>query len=587
MAGLLDVQEIMSLPREFAGTLNPKNLLPSSYPWWDLRGDSSAFFALFMDNLATQLSLAGMAIGAVGLPAKFVWEKFFGGLGLSIFVGNLYYSMQAAKVAARSGKMNTCAQPYGINTPGAIAKTFGILGPVFWATGDHEKAWQVACIANFCGGVFEFLGAFVAPALAKNVPQAAIMVPIGGIGLTWIGINPLLTILSSHFAQNPIVGFIPFILLWVAYFGTPEKGLFGPIIPAAAVACLVGVILNVFAQTADWDSYMQVLEDSTEFLQWNGLGVPGWGEMSTALEEYGALVLGLAFTNFIGTYACNISARKGGDLYPVMESMMVDGVGSMIGACFGSPYGTTVYIGHVAYKKMGATRGYSLLNGVMWLIFGLFGFHAVLQAIIPNEVVSGILVVVGFSMASQVCTSSPTRWYPAVLLGMSIGFSDFIIGAMGTSNMDIILLGNGYVWISLLYSWFLMMLIDRWFLAAALAFAICTAASSIGLIHANEMNVMYTDKGTIKGSEGLSYDGMPGWKFILMYMLAGFLCLGLYAAQRAGYVEPPEAEDFREVQEKELRDLSQGESSQTTTKTAKEAVASGTVPTGTDAELGA
>eukprot|EP00971_Amphidinium_carterae_P338757 6476251-Amphidinium_carterae.1 len=66
-------------------------------------------------------------------------------------------------------------------------------------------------------------------------------------------------------------------------------------------------------------------------------------------------------------------------------------------------------------------------------------------------------------------------------------------------------------------------------------------------------------------------------------MLAGFLCLGLYAAQRAGYVEPPEAEDFREVQEKELRDLSQGESSQTTTKTAKEAVASGTVPTGTDA----
>eukprot|EP00971_Amphidinium_carterae_P075729 1496359-Amphidinium_carterae.1 len=75
-------------------------------------------------------------------------------------------------------------------------------------------------------------------------------------------------------------------------------------------------------------------------------------------------------------------------------------------------------------------------------------------------------------MASQVCTSSPTRWYPAVLLGMSIGFSDFIIGAMGTSNMDIILLGNGYVWISLLYSWFLMMLIDRWFLAAALAFAI-------------------------------------------------------------------------------------------------------------------
>ncbi|KAL9138894.1 xanthine/uracil permease [Amphidinium carterae] len=555
MANFIDIQELLELPGEFAATLHPKNLLPSSYRWWDLRGDSSAFFALFMDNLATQLSLAGMAIGAVGLPAQFVWEKFFGGVGLSIFVGNLYYSMQAAKVAHRSGKMNTCAQPYGINTPGAIAKTFGILGPVFWATGDHEKAWETACIANFFGGVFEFLGAFIAPALARNVPQAAIMVPIGGIGLTWLGINPLLTILSSHFAKNPMVGFIPFVILWVAYFGTPQKGLFGPVIPAAAVACVVGVILNLFAQTADWESYSQVLEDSTDFLQWNGMGIPGWGQTTTAFQEYGALVLGLAFTNFIGTYACNISARKGGDLFPVMESMMVDGLGSMLGAVFGSPYGTTVYIGHVAYKKMGATRGYSLLNGALWLIFGVFGFHAFLQALIPNEVVSGILIVVGFSMAAQVCTSAPSRWFPAVLLGMAIGFSDLIIGGMGASNPDIVLLGNGYVWISLLYSWFLMMLIDRWFLAAALAFAVCAGATFIGLIHGNEMNVKYTDAGTLRGSEGLSYDGMPGWKFIVMYMLAGILCLLLHAVQRAGYVEPAEEEDFRQLQDQEFNDL--------------------------------
>jgi len=558
MDKFIDIQEVIQLPGEFIGTLNPKNLLPSSYPWWTLRGDSSAFFALFMDNLATQLNLAGMAIGAVGLPADFVWEKFFGGVGLSIFVGNLYYSMQAAKVARRSGKNDTCAQPYGINTPGAIAKTFGILGPVFWATGDHEKAWETACVANFFGGVFEFLGAFIAPALAKNVPQAAIMAPIGGIGLTWLGMGPLLTIMNSHFAENPMVGWIPFILLWVAYFGCPEKGLFGPLIPAAAVACVLGVGLNLIAQTKDWDKYSDVLDRSTDHLQWNGMGIPSWGEAETAWKEYGNLVLGLAFTNFIGTYACNISARKGGDLFPVMESMMVDGIGSMIGAACGSPYGTTVYIGHVAYKKMGATRGYSLLNGILWLVFGLFGIHAFLQAIIPNEVVSGILIVVGFSMAAQVVRSSPPRWYPAALLGMIIGFSDFIIGGMGGTNTDIILLGNGYVWICLLYAWVLMMLTDRWFLAATLAFVVCAAATFVGLIHANEMNWKYTDKGTIHGSETLSYEGMPGWKYLMMYGLSALVCMMLYAVQKSGYVEPPEEEDFREIQEKELKDLQQG-----------------------------
>jgi AGZA family xanthine/uracil permease-like MFS transporter len=360
MKKVIDVQELLSLPREFAQTFSPKNIRAKGYPLWTLRGDSSAFVALFMDNLATQLSLAGIIIGA-GMPASFVWGKFFGGVGISLLFGNLYYSLQASKVAMRTGKMDTCAQPYGINTPGAIAKTFGVLLPVFLATQDAKKAWETACVANFFGGLFEFLGALIAPFIAKNIPQPAFLVPIGGIGMTWLGINPLVSgILGSHDAHNPIVGFLPFIIIWVSFFATPSRGLFGRFIPAAFVAVVLGIVLNLLAQTADFPLYREAVQDSTEFLKWQGIAIPGWSQARTAFQEYGNLVLGLAFTNFIGTYACNISARKGGDLFPVMESMMVDGMGSMIGALCGSPYGTTVYIGHVAYKKMGATRGYSL-----------------------------------------------------------------------------------------------------------------------------------------------------------------------------------------------------------------------------------
>jgi len=265
-------------------------------------------------------------------------------------------------------------------------------------------------------------------------------------------------------------------------------------------------------------------------------------------------------TNFIGTYACNISARKGGDNFSAMESMMVDGLGSMIGALCGSPYCTTVYIGHVAYKKMGATRGYSLLNGLLWVIFGLFGVHAVIDKIIPYEVVSGILIVVGFSMASQVVACSPARWYPAVLVGMGICFSDYIIGGFGASTPDIRLLGSGYVWISLFYSLFLMMLTDRWFLAAALTFVVLAGATFIGLIHAAEMNYKYNDKGTIQGSENMvpGVEGMPGWKMIVMYLVSAVLCLVFHVVQRNGYIEAPEEEDFREIQEKEFADLTVG-----------------------------
>lgn len=47
-----------------------------------------------------------------------------------------------------------------------------------------------------------------------------------------------------------------------------------------------------------------------------------------------------------------------GDAYPVTESMVADGVGTMVTSLFGSPFGTVMYFGHPAYKKSGAKTGY-------------------------------------------------------------------------------------------------------------------------------------------------------------------------------------------------------------------------------------
>jgi len=55
--------------------------------------------------------------------------------------------------------MDTCAQPYGVNTPGAIAKTFGVLAPALALASAEgldteaamKRAWSVACAANFVG----------------------------------------------------------------------------------------------------------------------------------------------------------------------------------------------------------------------------------------------------------------------------------------------------------------------------------------------------------------------------------------------------------------------------------------------------
>ena len=62
------------------------------------------------------------------------------------------------------------------------------------------------------------------------------------------------------------------------------------------------------------------------------------------------------------------------------ETMLVDGAGTCIGALFGSFYSTTVYIGHPIHKALGAKRGFSLINGIIY-----FFLHPVLFLIQCNK----------------------------------------------------------------------------------------------------------------------------------------------------------------------------------------------------------
>ena len=289
LTDLVDINEYRELATELVQTTcRLSNIVAKDYPFWKT-GDTSAMFALFFDNLATQLSLAGIAVG-LGFDADFVSTHFMGGVGMSIFVGNLYYSMQASKVATQSGNASTCAQPYGINTPGALAKTFGILGVVLSA--ELEKgvdkqvamhtAWSVACSANFLGGFFEALGAFIAPLIARNCPQSAFLAPAGGIGMSWLGLNPLVTLLSSPDAHNAIVGFLPFVIVWMSIFGT-EK-LFGQL-PSAGVAVALGCVLNLLVHTANWGDFTGQVANSTEFLGWSGVHMPSFSHMSVRRDS--------------------------------------------------------------------------------------------------------------------------------------------------------------------------------------------------------------------------------------------------------------------------------------------------------------
>mmetsp|Transcript_121347 Transcript_121347/g.343382 ORF Transcript_121347/g.343382 Transcript_121347/m.343382 type:complete len:617 (+) Transcript_121347:79-1929(+) len=539
--GAIDVQELLNLPSEFVQTFSRARLCDESfkYPWWR-KGDIDAFFALWADNLATQLGLLAVLNFLPGWPSSFAYSHFMPGVGVSLLLGNTFYALQASKVATRSRNVETCAQPYGINTPGAFAKTFAIIIPVYMTVfsrhGSGEiaafTAWRVACACNFVSGLMEFLGAFVAPLLTKAISPVVLLTPLTGIALSWLFLNPFVDMLG----HDPIVGLLPFCVIWMAMF---SKVSFGRV-PAGLVSIALGTALG-------WSTGMRVRADVIAGV--DHLGMQSWtvGDCFYSLDEVGAyisLLLPVALTSALGTLQCVCSANEAGDNYSPMETMLVDGVGTMVGALFGSPYGTTVYIGHPAYKALGASRGYSLLNGLVYVVMGATGLHGLLNALIPHEAVLGVICFVGLSIATQTVSLCPPRWYPALFLGAIVAFSDWSITTLapgkGGAGSAAGFVKEGYLFTSFLYTWAFTAMTDRRFLRSAQVWALAAAMAAIGLLHSAKIDT-WDKSGTIRGSGGR--DGMPGWRFLAAYLGMAVLNVVAHLLQKHGHVDAPISED--------------------------------------------
>src|SRR5262249_52016667 len=77
---------------------------------------------------------------------------------------------------------------------------------------------------------------------------------------------------------------------------------------------------------------------------------------------------------------------------------------------------TTPYIGHPAYKAMGARSAYTLATAIFVGAAGIFGFFDWIFLLIPKAAIFPILIFVGLEITSQSFHATPPRHYPAVAL---------------------------------------------------------------------------------------------------------------------------------------------------------------------------
>jgi AGZA family xanthine/uracil permease-like MFS transporter len=112
-------------------------------------GDLGSLNQLFFDNLSTLLgalfALQGLTnVGEISVSSEtmneYLWGHIVPGVGVTLFLGNIYYSWQAIRLTNKYGRQYT-AQPYGLNTPAAFSFIFNIIYSIFFQNGGGDEAF--------------------------------------------------------------------------------------------------------------------------------------------------------------------------------------------------------------------------------------------------------------------------------------------------------------------------------------------------------------------------------------------------------------------------------------------------------------
>jgi len=476
------------------------------YPLFS-RNDLSAFWALFTDNLTNLIVLSGICKFVFKMPDAIVFGRIVPGAALAILLGVCVYTYLAKRLAEREQRNDVTALPYGISTPVMFVYLFGVIGPIYWSTNDAALAWQIGIGAGFMGGIVAGLGAVVGPFLKKVTPRAGMLGTLCGIALVFIGTVPLTMVF-----EEPLIGFVSLtIVMWglVGRFKLPLN------IPAGLLALICGTIIALIVGKSS--------------IKFDGIGfyppIPYFGNMIVGIRHLFAnpelflVLIPVQIYNFIETMNNVESAEAVGDKYPVGVAMVTDGVGTMLGALFGSPFPTTVYIGHPGYKRIHARCGYVLAVGIIFFVAATFGFMAFLNNLVPLAATAPILVYVAVIIISETARTCPRRHGMAIAIAMMPHISAFLmikwgsmmnalrdvgaqavpaltdpkmIAAMAQQGAHLVghqILSQGAIITGLMWGAFLALLIDGKFKESAGFMLVGAAMTSLGIIHSASLHL--------------------------------------------------------------------------------------------------
>jgi AGZA family xanthine/uracil permease-like MFS transporter len=474
---------------------------------WFVAGDLNGFFGLLVDNLAVMGFLATVLVGLFKFPADIVFTRMFPGTAFGVLVGDAVYTWMAVRLARRSGREGVTAMPLGIDTPTTIGMALLVLGPAFsklrqGGMDEHAAAiatWHLGMAAMMVMGVLKFVLSFAGAWIGRVIPRAGLLGSIAGIALMLIGFIPIIELL-----RVPVVGFVG---LGVVLYAVVAKGRLPGNIPGVLAAFLVGTALYYSLGPLGLAGPGYHAPGAIALRL--ALPVPTLGFASglAATVPYLPLILPFGLLMVIGGINVTESARAAGDDYSTRDILLTEAFATLVAGICGGVAQTTPYIGHPAYKRMGARAGYTLLTGLFVGLGGVFGYLSNLVELVPLAVLAPILVFIAIDITAQAFEATPRQhaaavvfsFFPAIARMVAIKLGDptyvpaerfeRLLNATdgGLPELGVIVtLGNGFIITSMIWAAFLAALVDGRTRAALAALLSGAAMTLFGVIHSVE-----------------------------------------------------------------------------------------------------
>ncbi len=476
--------------------------------WWE-SGDWNGFFGLGTNVLVNLLVLTGLLKFVIQIPDAVLFGTILPAIGLMLFLGNMYFAFMARRLSTKESRRDVTALPSGPSVPHMFFVVFAIMLPIKVSSGSWQTAWQAGMIWVFVEGIVLFAGAFIAPTIRRLTTRAALLGTLAGISITFISMRP-----AFEIAETPIIGFICLAIILASWFG----GVTYPgNLPGGLVAIAVGTVLAWLSFAFGW-GFGNVNPDAVSSSV-SSLGLSfAWFQLDAlwAGREHLLLVLVTAIPfgvyDFIEAMDNVESASAAGDEYSVREAVGAEGVISLIGTLFGSPFANAVYIGHPGWKSIGGRVGYSVATGVLVLVLTWLSIVPLLLSVIPVVAIIPILLYIGALIGAQAFQATPQSHAPAIIFALVPNLAawakvqiDGALGAAGTNaaavgldkmaqtgvlyqGLDV--LAGGAVVTGLLWGAMVVFLIERKPNAASVVAFIAAILTFFGFIHGSAIGVM-------------------------------------------------------------------------------------------------